>query len=143
MNNSQLERYAFLWSEVRLVIAGIALLIGGVPPIYLIAPTGVFGLARLGLVVCWIISGVAAAYLGWRWYDKGMVIFGGKDSKDSVAFAVMVITGLNLGLTGVLGQNIGMSIIGGKVVFFVAGLVYLYVAYHLYNCWKKNGGHVF
>ena len=90
-----------------------------------------------------IISGVAAAYLGWRWYDKKMHIFGGKDNKDSIAFAIAIVTGLNLGITGLIGTNIGMGIIGGRVVFFVAGLIYFWIAYHLYNRWKKNGRMVF
>ncbi len=139
----QLECYAFWWSEIRLIVAGVALLIGGVPPIYLIAPAGLFGLARLGLVICWIISGVAALYLGYRWYEKKMVIFGGKDNWDSAAFALLIVTGLNLGLAGVFGTNIGMSIIGGRLIFFLVGILYLVVAYHLNKRWRKNGKLVF
>ena len=142
MNPHDLEKYAFLWSEVRLVIAGIALVLGGIPPIFLILP-GAYGLTAPLLKLCWIISGVAVAYLAWRWYDKKMHVFGGKDNTDSIAFAVMIVTGLNLGLTGLTSNNIGMSIIGGRVVFFVVGLLYFWVAYHLYNRWKKSGKRVF
>lgn len=142
MKHHELERYAFIWSEVRLVLAGVALILGGIPFVFLVFPS-MYGVTAPLLKICWLVSGAASAYLGWRWYDKKMHVFGGKDNKDSVAFAILVVTGLNLGVTGIIGSNIGMSIIGGRVVFFVAGIIYLYVAYHLYNRWKKSGRQVF
>src|SRR3989344_2566175 len=33
MNHNNLERYSFLWSEVRLIIAALALFLGGVSPL--------------------------------------------------------------------------------------------------------------
>jgi len=139
MNPKQLEIYSFWWSEVRLVIAAVALFIGGVPPIYLLAPPAMFGMARLGLVICWIISGIAAGYLLYRWYDGGQKIFGGKDHKDTLAFLVMVVSGLNLGFTGVFGRNIGMSIASGRLVFIVVAIIYLVAAWHLWSRYKKHG----
>jgi integral membrane sensor domain MASE1 len=139
----RLERYAFMWSEVRLVIAAVALLIGGVPPIYLIAPPALFSIARTGLLACWIISGIASLYLLYRWWAGGQKLFGKKNPKDSIAFLLMVLTGINLGLAGVLSKNIGMTILSGRVVFFITAAVYLFVAYHLYNRWKASGEKLF
>ena len=137
------ERYGFLWSEVRLVIAAVALLIGGVPPIYLIAPPSLLGIARLGLVICWIISGLIALYLMYQWHLAGHKLFGKKDTKDAVAFVVMGVSGINLGLAGILSKNFGMSIMSGRLVFLLTAAVYIYVAYHLYTRWKAHGERLF
>ena len=139
----KLERYSFIWSEARLVIAAFALLIGGAPPIYLIAPASLFSLTQTGLTIAWLISGVSALYLLYRWYNNQMKVFGGNDTKDTIAFAVMVVSGLNLGLVSIIGKNIGMSILSGRAVFFVAGVIYLAVAYYLYNRWKSRGEKLF
>ena len=138
-NPRELERYSFLWSEVRLLVAAIALIIGGVPPIYLVAPPSLFGVARLGLIVCWIVSGLASLYLLYRWWNNGQKVFGKKDNHDLVAFLVLVISGINLGLAGLLGRNIGMSVLSGRLIFLLAAAVYLYVAYYLYTRWKASG----
>lgn len=69
-----LARYAFMWSELRLLIAAVALLIGGIPPLIYIFPS--FGLAIALLKIGWVISGVAAAYLLYRWYTGGQKLFG-------------------------------------------------------------------
>ncbi len=142
-NPKDLERYSFLWSEARLLIGAVALLIGGVPPLYLIAPTSLFATARFGLIVCWIISGLTALYLLFQWWKNGQKVFGKKDVKDTIAFLVLVLSGINLGLTGVLGKNIGMTILSGRFVFFITAAVYLYVAYHLYSRWKAHGERLF
>ena len=142
-NPHDLERYSFLWSEVRLLVAAVALLIGGVPPIYLIAPSGLFGIARMGLIACWIISGLTSLYLFYRWWQGGQKVFGKKDAKDTIAFLVLILSGLNLGLVPILGKNIGMSILSGRLVFLATAAVYLYVAYHLYSRWKSNGEKLF
>ncbi len=102
----KLEYYSFIWSEIRLVIAAIALLVGGTPPIYFLPLFFLYGLVSALLTLCWIISGTASTYLAYRWYTGGQMIFGGKDMKDTVAFAVMVVSGLNLGITGISGTNI-------------------------------------
>jgi|SRR6185436_1194263 len=142
MNPNQLERYSFWWSEVRLVIAAAALLLGGVPPVFYLLP-GMYGITAPLLKICWIISGVVSAYLGYRWYQNDMRVFGGKDTWDIVAFAILVVTGINLGLTGLLGNNIGMSILGGRTVFFIVGLIYIAVAVYIYRRWKASGERMF
>jgi hypothetical protein len=140
MNSKQLEKYSFLWSEVRLVIAAIALLIGGVPPIFLIAPPAMSALTVLGLKTAWVISGLASGYLLYRWYDGGQKVFGGKDHKDTLAFLVLVISGLNLGFAGVFGKNLGMTITTNRVVFLLVAALYAYVAWHLWMRAQKHGG---
>jgi len=140
----KLERYSFIWSEVRLIIAAVALFLGGVPPVIKFLPIPQFyGLVSSLLTLSWIISGVAAAYLGYRWFNAHQTVLGGKDMKDTVAFFVMVVSGINLGLVGILGTNIGMRISTNKVVFIVVGLLYLVAAYHLFTRWKARGEKVF
>ena len=140
----KLERYAFLWSEVRLIVAAIALFIGGVPPVlYFFPGFALSGLVVLLLKLSWIISGVSALYLLYRWFTGGQKLFGHKDMKDTVAFFVMMISGINLGLVGLLGQNIGMSIASNYGVFVVTALVYLAAAFHLYKRWGSHGKHLF
>ena len=138
-----LERYSFLWSEARLVIAAVALFLGGVPPALKFLPIpALYGLVGSLLTLAWIISGVASAYLLWRWY-KTRTLFGAKETLDTAAFFVMAVSGLNLGITGLFGTNIGMSISSNYVVFFVVGLLYLATAYHLFRRFQVHGQRVF
>ena len=140
----ELERWSFLWSEVRLVIAAFALFLGGVPPIYRILPVaGLFGIEGFLVRLCWIVSGVAAAYLLYRWNATGQKVFGGKQTKDVVAFFVSVVSGLNLGIAGLISVNIGMRIAAGAVIFIIVGLVYLAAAWQLYTRWKASGKNLF
>ncbi|MBI5456462.1 hypothetical protein HY969_01850 [Candidatus Kaiserbacteria bacterium] len=140
----KLERYSFLWSEVRLVVGAAALLLGGVPPVlYFLAFSPLYGLVYALLKLAWVISGVASAYLVYRWYQNGMKVFGGNETKDTVAFAVSIASGLNLGFVGIAGTNIGMSITSNYIVFVAAAVLYLAVAYHLYTRWKKQGEKLF
>lgn len=137
-----LERYAFYWTEARLVIAAVALFLGGVPPIFYIS--GVFqflsGITTLFLSLAWIISGAVSAYLLYRWKIAGKTVFGGKDHKDVVAFFAAIITGFNLGIAGLMGKNIGMTLVSfNKTIFLVAGVVYLLVALYLFQRWKAHG----
>ena len=131
-----IEKYSFLWSEARLVIAAVALFIGGQPPLLKILP-GAYGL--LGLF--WLVSGVAAGYLLYRWF-KVRTLFGAKEKLDLYAFFVMVVSGINLGLTPLVG-NIGMSLLYNKLVFLVVGVLYLASAYHLYRRWLANNKRIF
>ena len=101
--SAKLEYYSFLWSEVRLLIAAIALLIGGYPPIiYFLPVPALYGLLYMGLKVAWLVSGAAAAYLLYRWYSGGQRLFGKKETLDTVAFFVCVVSGINLGFFGIL-----------------------------------------
>jgi len=136
----RLERYSFIWSLVRLVVAAVALFLGGVPPVLLIFRN--VGIVGMLLTLSWIISGLAAAYLLYRW-TKTKTVFGGKQKYDVWTFFIMVVSGLNLGLLGILGTNIGMSISSNRVIFLLTGIIYLVSAYHLYTRWKSHGQKVF
>jgi hypothetical protein len=142
-NPNELERYAFLWSEARLFIAAAALLLGGVPVLRALLPIpALYGIVGLVLTISWIISGVAACYLLYRWYGGGKRIFGGKGPRDTTAFLVMVVSGINLGLVPFLG-NIGMSISSNYVIFVLVAVVYILAAVHLNRRWKSSGRKMF
>ncbi|MDP3645627.1 MAG: hypothetical protein Q8R25_00885 [bacterium] len=131
-----------MWSEARLLVAAVALLLGGVSPILLVVPAS-FEFTVTLLKLAWLVSGVASLYLAYRWYSAKQTLFGKKDGADTLAFFVMVVSGINLGLTGALGQNIGMSILSGRTVFFVVALLYLWTAYHLWKRWNSHGKKLF
>lgn len=139
----RLERYAFLWSLARMGIAAISLFFGAMPIMYTIL--GYSGAASL-LPLFWIISGVAAVYLGFLWFKGGQKVFGGTEMKDKVAFLIMVVTGINLGYAAI-GSNIGMGLIWGMpigdIVFKATAVLYLLVAYYLWTRWKAQGEKLF
>lgn len=141
---AKLERFSFLWSEARLLIAAVALLLGGIPPVlYFLQIPALYGLIGLLLKLAWIVSGVASAYLLYRWYTGGQKVFGGSDKKDMVTFFISVVSGINLGIVGLLGTNVGMSITSNYIVFVITAVLYLFAAYQLYTRWKKNGQKIF
>ncbi len=141
---NKLEKYSFLWSITRLILAAIALFLGGFPlAIKLFSNPATYRLIGLMLTLSWLISGVVSVYLLYRWYKGGMRVFGGNNRMDLAAFWVTVISGINLGLVVILGRNIGMSISSNKLVFIVVGLIYLATAYHLYKKWTANGKKIF
>jgi len=141
---AKLEYYSFLWSEARLVIAAVALFVGGVPPLfYFLRIPGLYGLFNTLLTLAWLISGVASAYLLYRWYKGNMTVFGGKEQMDVAAFFVSVVSGINLGLTGLLRNNIGMSITQNQIIYIVVGVLYLAAAYRLYTRWNSSGKKIF
>lgn len=149
----QLERYSFLWSEVRLIIAAISLFLGGVPVAYLLFCTPSLCRAISLLVsLSWIVSGVAAGYLLYRWFAGKRILFGGKKLLDTAAFLVSVVSGINLGLAGILRKNIGMELIssplkyynaGPPFIFVVVGLIYLASAFYLFWRWTVSGRRIF
>jgi len=141
----KLERISFLYSEVRLVIAAVALLLGGIPVLrYLtFGMPGLFGLVTTILTLTWIISGLASLYLLYRWNENRMVLFGHKNTKDTATFLVSVVSGINLGIVGLLGKNIGMSIASGGFIFTLTALVYLASTWHLYVRWNASGQKIF
>jgi len=139
-----LERYSFWWSEARLVIAAIALFIGGVPVLWVILPVpALYGFVRFILSLSWLISGLASGYMLYRWMSGGKKLFGKKDSLDTTVFFVSVVSGINLGIAGLLGINIGMAISSTYAVFFLVALVYLASAYHLLRRWRESGSRIF
>lgn len=140
-----LERYAFLWSEARLVSAAIALFLGGIPPILKIFGymSPLYGLVSSLLVIAWVISGIVSGYLIYRWHKGGQLLFGGKDQKDTAAFFLNVVTGFNLGFAGLSGTNIGMEITMNQIVFLIVGILYLATAVYLWKRWKAHGERLF
>ncbi|MDP2704950.1 MAG: hypothetical protein Q8O71_00940 [bacterium] len=143
MEPHKLEKYSFMWSQARLFIAALALFIGGYPPILKITPIFLLGLVGFLLLIAWIISGVASAYLLYRFIKNNKMIFGGKDKMDLVAFFVSVVSGFNLGITGIVGINIGMSISSNYFLFVIVGILYIVSALHLMKRWKAFGEKVF
>lgn len=142
LHPDRLERYSFLWSEIRLIIAAVALFIGGVPPLVAISfrlSLPVSGFIGALLTLSWILSGLASGYLLYRWFSADKKLFGGRDRKDLAAFFVSVISGINLGLAGLMGRNIGMTIFPGYLFFLIAGIAYLAAAWHLWYRWKAHG----
>jgi len=139
-----LERYAFLWSEARLIIAAVALFIGGIPPVlYFLPAFGVYPLITLGLKASWLLSGVASLYLLYRWHTGGQKLFGHHNNKDLIAFMISVVSGINLGVVGLLGTNIAMNILSSYLVFVITGLLYLASAGYLYQRWSAHGQKLF
>jgi len=143
MNSRELTKYSFWWSEIRLVIAAIALLIGGVPPVYLIVPTSLFGITTLLLKLAWIISGLVVIYLLYRWHDTGQKLFGHKDHNDTIAFLVLAVSGLNLGFAGVFGKNIGLGITTNHIILILVAVLYLYAAWRLWSHANSHKGIIF
>ena len=140
----KLERYSFLWSEARLVIASVALFLGGVPPVMALNPIPAFyNLISSLLTLCWIVSGVAAGYLLYRWHTGGKTLFHEKRQHDTIAFFVMVVSGLNLGLAGLISTNIGMSISSNRLILTIVGALYLIAAYYLHKRWHASGQKMF
>jgi uncharacterized membrane protein len=140
----KLEEYSFRWSEIRMAIAAVALFIGGVPPVIAFNPIpAMYSLIQSLLTLCWIISGAAVLYLLYRWNKGGQTLFGEKRRYDTYAFFTMIVTGLNLGITGLFGRNIGMSIMSGRTVFFVAGVIYVVAVYYLHKRWSESGKRLF
>lgn len=142
-----LEKYAFYWSELRLVLGAIALLIGGTP---LIMKLGLYGFGRV-LGLCWIISGMASGYLLYRWFKNGKMLFGKKSFDktedkghlNTIAFLIMIVSGFNLGITGLVGTNIGMNISSSYISFVLMAVLYIFSGLHLWKQWKNNGKKIF
>lgn len=139
-----LDYLSFVWSEARLVIASLALFLGGRPPAIALNPLPfLYGIVSLLLWLSWIVSGLVSVYLLIRWNQNKRMIFGKNDKKTTYAFFVNIISGLNLGVAGFLGQNLGMRISSNYSVFIVVGVVYLISAYILFRGWKSNKEKVF
>lgn len=139
-----LEKYSFWWSEARLILGAIALLLGGVPVVFAILPiSGLYSLVGSLLTLAWIISGVASGYMLYRFWIGGKTVFGGKEQRDIIAFWVSVVSGFNLGVTGLFGTNIGMQISSNRIVFTLAAVVYVIVAVQLYRRWNASGKKIF
>jgi uncharacterized membrane protein YuzA (DUF378 family) len=137
-----IDTYSFWWSETRLLIAAMALFLGGVPPIYLLIPPSMYEVTLIGLKIAWIVSGLSAIHLIYRWYHTGQRLFGHKDHKDTLAFLLLILSGLNLGFAGVFGVNLGMSVAGGWLLFLM-GILYLLAAYQLMSSFRRNKNRIY
>jgi hypothetical protein len=136
-----LEKYSFLWSELRLIIAALALFLGGIPPIFKLGLP--YALSRSLLTLSWIISGLVSAYLLYLWNKNNKMLFGEKNSNDRVAFFVNIISGINLGITGLFNNNIGMGISQNKFAFIIVAVIYLLSAAYLYKRWQNFNNKLF
>lgn len=125
------------------MFAAVALFIGGVPVVWFVMPVGLFGLTRFLLTIAWIISGCASVYLLYRWYKNKQMIFGRKKPLEQVLFLIAAITGINLGIAGLFGQNIGMTIFNSHGLFILMGLADIATAWYLYARWKEAGEKLF
>jgi len=137
---ANLLKYAFMWNQVRLLVAALSLIFGGFPIVFRLFSSSSSAIGSL-LSVAWIISGLAALYLVYMWYQGGRTLFGGKDNVDMAAFAIAMISGLHLGIAGIFGINIGMKVIPYgmlTMVMIVAGLLYLWSAFHLHKRFSAN-----
>ncbi len=143
MTTHEMQSKSFLWSEIRLVIAALSLFVGGLPIVYLILPASIYGLTRVLLTIAWIVSGVASCYLLYGWHKAGYTLFGHKNSTDMFAFLVMIISGINLGITGIFSSNIGMTISSNRIIFDLVGIIYLWTAWYLWRKWSVNGRRFF
>jgi uncharacterized membrane protein YuzA (DUF378 family) len=139
----QLANYAFLWSEARLVIAAIALVMGG-PPVLLFFPFApIYGLLVLLVKLAWIVSGVASLYLLYRWAGASWYVFDKANRGDVSAFVVMIVSGINLGITGIIQVNPGLSFFPAYVFSLIGAGAYAWAAYRLYVKWQGSGRRVF
>ena len=135
-----LFKYAFMWNQVRLVVAAASLILGGFPVALRIFSSSNSMVGSL-LTLSWIISGVAALYLLYMWFQSGKKLWGGSERTDVAAFWVAIISGLHLGIAGILGTNIGMTVIPSTfltLVMLVAGILYLWSAFHLHKRYSKS-----
>lgn len=143
----KLERYSFFWSEARLLVAAIALFKGGVPYVwFLLAEMPFYSLISNILSLAWIISGVASVYLLYRWQTGARKLFGirlWQNTPDTFAFSISIITGINLGLAGLWGTNIGMTIFYGNFILKLTALIYVVTAVYLYSRWRASGQKIF
>lgn len=138
----KLIRYSFQWSQVRLLIASLALFIGGRPPIFLIFNGSPAGIVWFLLQLCWLISGLASLYLLYSWNKNGRKLFGVMVQNDRIAFFISVISGVNLGLAALVG-NIGMRFSTNYLIFVIVGTLYIVSALYLQKRWKQSGEKLF
>ena len=134
---------AFLWSEARLIIAAVALVVGS-PPLLLFFPIApIYGLLVLSVKLSWIVSGAASLYLLYRWSGAKWYVFGKAGRNDVIAFIIMIVSGMNLGVTGIIQVNPGLTFFSGYMFSLIAAVAYVWAAYRLYLAWDASGRRVF
>jgi len=142
-NPDTLATAAFLWSEARLVIAAVALVVGGPPALVFFSIAPIYGLLVLLVKLSWIISGAASLYLAYRWFTAKGYVFDRTTRKDGAMLLVAIVSGINLGLTGILQVNPGLSLFTGYIFSLIGAVLYVYAAYHLYQRWEECGRKLF
>ena len=143
----RLLRYAFLWSIARMMIGAVSLFFGVMPVLYRLMSSA----ANTPLTLAYLITLAASGYLVYLWFSKhDKRVFGDDDMKDKVAFLIMSVTGLNLGLSAIINDNIGIGLMQtvfsydlGELLFKAVAVIYLAVAYYLWKRWKENGEELF
>ena len=70
-------------------------------------------------------------------------MFGGKNSLNTTVFFVMVISGLNLGITGITGSNIAFSIFSSSLFLMPGAVIFLVTAVFLAVRWNASGKKLF
>lgn len=127
-----LERCAFYWLWGLLLVSALALLVGVNQP----HPKFFRPLYWPMQELAWLLSGIAAVYLVYRWQQADRQLFpDGKIhfvNKDKLAFWLMILTGLNVGLTSVIGHNIFLSLFWDRLIHGVVMIACLAAAYHLH-----------
>jgi hypothetical protein len=138
-----LTTYAFFWTLARLCISVVALLIGSPPALILFSFEPAYGFAWLFLRLSWIISGVAASYLLYRWLTAKGYVFDKATRKDTIALAVAIVSGLNLGFAGLFGTNIGLSFFTAYLFWLIGAGFYAWSAHHLFTRFRQSGNKLF
>jgi len=141
----KLERYAFLWSLINLVITAFSLFFGAMPIAYMFMGSSSNLVSSL-LPLAWLITGAAAIYLGYLFHKNEQKLFGGTDKKNKITFLIMVVTGINIGFAAI-STNIAMGLVWdmpiADIIFKAFAVLYLYIAWHLYTQWKAHGETLF
>ena len=140
-SSSSLEKYSFYILLALLVFSAAALFLGGRPPVTLI--TGSSSVVWQLLSLCWLLSGVSAAYLAYQWAQNKKQLFARNDIKDTMAFVFIVAAGLNMGIAGATGVNIFLDLFMGQLAYIVAGVLCIGVAGYMYKQWQENGNSLF
>jgi uncharacterized membrane protein YuzA (DUF378 family) len=137
-----LEKYSFYWLLASLSLTVLSLLLGGYPIAYKILGSS-FPFLSLLLTISWILTGAAAVYLLYRWNKGGKRLFITKKQYDLPAFLIATITGLNIGIYGVISQNILMQIFMNSIFYTIGGVLYAVVVVYLWKRWQDSGQHLF
>ena len=142
MTPAKLERYAFFWLIGLLALSAIAMLLGARPLAHVVFGYSSNSINSL-LNLSWIISGVAALFLAYQWTKHSKQVFGGNDKKDLAAFLIMLLTGFNLGIYGILGQNYILNINDSFAYLIILSALCIWSGYHLWTRWTESGERVF
>jgi len=94
------------------------------------------------LDIAWIVSGIAAGYLVYEWLQHSRQVFRG-NRNATYAFWFMILTGVNVGIAGILGPNLFLNIFSSSLFHYVTGALCLFAAIYLFIAWRRSGGVIF